>query len=48
MDEAKAGLDTAVDAGKITQQREDRLLERRQAALDRGEWPRSAQESTGR
>jgi ribosomal protein S20 len=48
MDEAKAGLDTAVDAGKITQPREERLLARLQAALDKGEWPRWAQELTGR
>jgi hypothetical protein len=40
MDEAKAGLDTAVDAGKITQPREERLLARLQAAVDKGEWPR--------
>jgi hypothetical protein len=41
MDEARAGLDKAVDAGKITQQREDKMLERLQTALDNGEWPRS-------
>ena len=40
MDEAKAGLDKAVEAGKITQQREDKLLGRLQTALDNGDWPR--------
>jgi ribosomal protein S20 len=48
MDEARAGLDKAVGAGKITQQREDRLLARLQTALDNGQWPRSGQKSAGR
>jgi hypothetical protein len=37
---AKADLDAAVAAGKITQQREDRLIEKLKTALDNGLWPR--------
>lgn len=38
---AKADLDKAVSAGKITQDREDQMLNRLQTRLDNGEWPRS-------
>jgi hypothetical protein len=39
LDAAKADLDKAVDAAKITQQREDQMIERLRTALDNGKWP---------
>ncbi len=41
VDAAKADLDKAVDAGKITQQREDQMVDRLQTVLDNGTWPAS-------
>jgi hypothetical protein len=39
VDAARADLDKAVDAGRITQDRADQMLDRLQTALDNGEWP---------
>jgi hypothetical protein len=47
VDAAKADLDKAAAAGKVTQQREDKLLQRLQTALDNGDWPRASRAQAG-
>lgn len=41
LDAAKAELDTAVADGRITQDREDLMLQHLQTALENGDWPRA-------
>jgi hypothetical protein len=41
LDAAKAELDTAVANGRITQDREDLVLQHLQTALENGDWPRA-------